>query len=536
MPHQAGGGIAIAAPHRAGVAAAREIVAAGGGVVDAALAAAVALTVAYPHQCSIGGDLVALIRTPDGTVRAVLSMGAAAQSIDVAALRATSPRMPPGGPLTVTVPGVVAGWAALADLGGHLPLDRVLAPAVALARDGVAVSDGLARAIRARLDVVRADPGLSALLLGADGAPLPSGAALRQPALAATLEAVAADWRSFYTGEIANRLVSGLRKLGSPLRASDFAAHRAEECEPLRREAGGMTWWAAPPPSQGASLLAVLTAMDAHPDLTATTAMGARPDVTATTAHPDATRWRGQRLLAAARTAESRRDALLGDPRMGPVDLDGLLLLDTERTVDRLPSGPKPAGDTVAITAVAADGSAVTLIQSVFQSFGSGLLEPSTGVVLHNRGSAFSLVPGHPGVARPGARPPHTLCPVLGTSADNVVALGCQGGRAQPWILAQVAGDVAAARNLSALLARPRWVIGSRDLGLDDPTLVLEPGVPDADALATTARDLGLALAELPALHDDAGHVQVARLGRGGLAAASDVRADGAASVIGTGA
>jgi len=218
------------------------------------------------------------------------------------------------------------------------------------------------------------------------------------------------------------------------------------------------------------------------------------------------------------------------------VDLDGLLLLDTERTVDRLPSGPKPAGDTVAITAVAADGSAVTLIQSVFQSFGSGLLEPSTGVVLHNRGSAFSLVPDHPGVARPGARPPHTLCPVLGTGAENVVALGCQGGRAQPWILAQVAGDVAAARDLSALLARPRWVIGSRDLGLDDPTLVLEPGVPDADALATTARDLGLALAELPALHDDAGHVQVARLGREGLAAASDVRADGAASVIGTGA
>ncbi|MFI7130735.1 gamma-glutamyltransferase [Nonomuraea sp. NPDC050153] len=506
-----GDGIAIAAPHRAGVAAAREVVAAGGGAVDAALAAAAALTVAYPHQCSAGGDLVALTRTADGEVRAVLSVGAAAQAIDVAALRAASPRMPPGGPLTVTVPGVVAGWAALANLGGRLPLDRILAPAVALARDGVALSDGLARAIRARLDVVRADPGLAGLLLGPDGDPLPTGATLRQPALAATLEAVAADWRSFYTGEVAKRLVAGLRKLGSPLRASDFAAHRAETCEPLRCEADGLTWWAAPPPSQGVSLLAVLTATDSHP-------AGRR----------------GQTLLATARTAESRRDALLGDPRMGPIDVDGLLLR-TERTVDHLPPGPKPAGDTVAITAVAADGSAVTLIQSVFQSFGSGLLEPSTGVVLHNRGSAFSLVPGHPGVARPGARPPHTLCPVLATGTENVVALGCQGGRAQPWILAQVAGDVAGAADLSALLARPRWVIGSRDLGLDDPTLVLEPGAPDADALATTARDLGLALAELPALHDDAGHVQVARLGPGGLAAASDLRADGAALVIGTG-
>ncbi|MFC5833886.1 gamma-glutamyltransferase [Nonomuraea insulae] len=509
----AGGGIAIAAPHPAGVAAAQAVVADGGGVVDAALAAAAALTVAYPHQCSVGGDLVALFRSADGTVRAVLSAGAAAQALDVEALRsgvsgstrpATGPpgewpRMPPGGPLTVTVPGVVAGWAALAGLGGRLPPHRVLAPAVALARDGVPVCDGLARATRARLDVVKADPGLSALLIGASGEPLPAGAALRQPALAATLESVAADWRSFYTGEVARRLVEGLRKLGSPLRASDFAGHRAEVCEPLRGEAGAMTWWAAPPPSQGASLLAVLTSAGG--------------------------------LLTAARAAESRRDALLGDPRTGTVDLDGLMLR-ADRAVDDLPQGPKPAGDTVAVTAVAADGSAVTLIQSVFQSFGSGLLEPSTGVVLHNRGSAFSLVPGHPGEARPGARPPHTLCPAIGTSQGDVVALGCQGGRAQPWILAQVAGDVAEARDLTTLLARPRWVIGARDLGVDVPSLVLEPGVHDAGVLRATALDLGLAVAEFPALHDDAGHVQAARLTREGLAAASDPRADGAAWVM----
>ncbi|WP_433441175.1 gamma-glutamyltransferase [Nonomuraea sp. CA-141351] len=494
--------IAIAAPHRAGVAAAREIVAAGGGVVDAALAAAAALTVAYPHQCSVGGDLVALVRSAEGEVRAVLSAGAAAGGLDVDALRGGSSRMPPGGPLTVTVPGVVAGWATLADLGGTLPLRRVLAPAAKLARDGVAVSDGLARAIKARLDVVRADPGLATLLLRGDGEPLPSGADLRQPALARTLESVGADWRSFYTGEVAERLVGGLRGLGSPLRAADFAAHRAEVCEPLRAEAGGLTWWTAPPPSQGASLLAVLDA--------------------------------GEGLLAGARSAEARRDALLGDPRTSPVDLDGLLLR-ADRCVERLPAGPKPAGDTVAITAVAGDGSAVTLIQSVFQSFGSGLLEPSTGVVLHNRGSAFSLVPGHPGEVRPGARPPHTLCPAIGTGGGKVVALGCQGGRAQPWILAQVAGDAAEAEDLAGLLARPRWVIGSRDLGLADPTLVLEPGVPGSDALAVTARDLGLAVASRPGPHDDAGHVQVARLGPEGLAAATDPRADGAAEVLGGG-
>ncbi|MFD7712472.1 gamma-glutamyltransferase [Streptomyces sp. NPDC059786] len=192
--------IAIAAPHPAGIEAARQVTAEGGGVIDAALAAAAALTVAYPHQCSIGGDLIALIRDgARGTVRAVLSAGAAAAATDPAPLRAAATRMPAGGPHTVTVPGVVAGWAELARLGARLPLARALAPAVALAGNGVTVSEGLARAIRNRLDVVRADPGLSALMLDKAGEPLPTGATLLQPALAATLEELSADWRHFYT-------------------------------------------------------------------------------------------------------------------------------------------------------------------------------------------------------------------------------------------------------------------------------------------------------------------------------------------------
>lgn len=193
--------IAIAAPHPAAIEAARQVTAVGGGLIDAALAAAAALTVAYPHQCSIGGDLVALIRDgARGTVRAVLSAGAAAAATDPALLRAAGDRMPTGGPHTVTVPGVVAGWAELARLGARLPLARSLAPAIALADAGVPVSEGLARAIHHRLDVVRADPGLSALLLDKAGEPLSVGATLLQPALAATLEELSDDWRHFYTG------------------------------------------------------------------------------------------------------------------------------------------------------------------------------------------------------------------------------------------------------------------------------------------------------------------------------------------------
>jgi oxamate amidohydrolase len=484
--------LAIAAPHTAGVDAARTVAERGGNALDAALAAAAALTVVYPHQCSVGGDLVALVRPPGGgPTRAVLSIGAAPRALDVAALRAAGERMPPGGPQTVTVPGVVAGWAAVHGLGARLGLDVLLAPAVALAEQGTPVSSGLARAIAARAEGVRTDPGLAALLLDGER----PRELLHQPALAATLAAIGDDWRSFYRGPI----VAGLARLGCPLTAADLADHEAELAEPLRRRALGASWAVAPPPTQGASLLAVLTP-DGPP-------------------------------LVAARRAEERRDALLGDPRCGPVDLDALLLA-SEVDVTALAPGPKPAGDTAAVTAVDADGTAVALIQSVFQSFGAGLLEPATGVVLHNRGSAFSLDPAHPGVARPRARPPHTLCPALAEQDDAVVALGCQGGRAQAWILSQVAADLLAGADPAAVLARPRWVIGSRDLGHPGPTLVLEPGVPGAAELERTAADLGLAVVGEPALHDDAGHVQVARLARGRLEAASDMRADGSAALL----
>jgi gamma-glutamyltranspeptidase len=527
------GEVALAAPHPAAVGAGRAVVAAGGNALDAALAAAAALTVVYPHQCSIGGDLIAIVRPSGGRPRAVLSVGAAAAAMDVEALRdrrvggdgdslpdlaaagegnalraGSAAPMPESGPLTVTVPGVVAGWAAVAALGARLGWDDWLGPAIALARDGAPVSAGLARAIRDGQDVIGADPGLSTVIGNAR-----EGDLLTQPALAGSLEALARDWNSFYHGELAHRLAAGLRRLGSPLSVADLAAHRAEVAEPLIAQAYGAEWAAAPPPSQGATFLAVLGS---------------------------------ERLLTDARRARSARDALLGDPRTGPVDLPGLLLQPDGSTTPVPPAtgdtanhatppptrdsadGPRATGDTVAVTAVGADGTAVTIIQSVFQSFGAGLLEPDTGIVLHNRGSMFSLDPRHPGRLAPGARPPHTLCPTVAVSGDTVLALGCQGGFSQPWILAQVAADALGGDDLAAVVGRPRWIIDA----LDRPTLVLEPGVPGADGLAAEASSLDLAVATSAGLHDRAGHVQMARLRGGVLAAAADPRADGIAAVF----
>jgi gamma-glutamyltranspeptidase len=481
--------VALAAPHPSATDAAATVVVAGGNALDAALAAAAALTVAYPHQCSVGGDLVAIVRPAGQPARAVLSIGAAAAGTDVAALRAQGDRMPSGGPATVTVPGVVAGWAAVAGLGARLSFDALLAPAIALARDGVEVSPGLRRAVAARRAAIETDPGLRALFH-----PAPSN--LVQPALADTLTAIATNWRTFYKGHLAHRLVASLRALGSALSIEDFAAHRAEVGAPLATTVDGVSWYAAPPPVQGPTLLGILGSTD---------------------------------LLTDARRAQLARDALLGDPRTGPVELDGLL---RGPAPDALPVASRAAGDTVAVAAVGDDGTAVTLIQSVFQSFGAGILDPSTGIVLHNRGSSFSLDQTHPGRLRPGSRPPHTLCPALAVTGDTVVALGCQGGRAQPWILAQVATDVLAAGDLGAPVSRPRWVIGAREIGRAAPSLLLEPGTPDADALAATAARLGLEVATTDGPHDDAGHVQVARKRGATVDAASDPRADGRAAIL----
>ncbi|WP_127504241.1 gamma-glutamyltransferase [Actinoplanes solisilvae] len=450
--------VAVAAPHPAAIDAAHTAVAAGGNAFDAALAAAAALAVVYPHQCSVGGDLVAMVRPKGRPVQAILSIGAAAAAVDVNALKAG---MPLYGPQTVTVPGVVAGWAAVHS-NARLPLAALLAPAVRMAEDGVPFSPGLRAAIEAAKDRILADRGLAEIMLKP---------ALVQPALAATLTRIGSDWRSFYSDP---PLAKGLRDFGSPLSTADFAAHVAEVVTPLQATAGGVTWHAAPPPVQGETFLAVVGSSS---------------------------------LLADSRRAQADRDARLGDPRRGPLPPGAVPV-----------PGPEPKGDTVAVTAVDDDGNAVALIQSVFESFGAGLLDPGTGIVLHNRGSAFSLDPGHPACIGPGLRPPHTLCPTIGTTTDDVIALGCQGGRAQPWILAQVAPEALTASDLSALVNRPRWILRGDDL-------IVEPGVTLSDTD-------GLTVSTTEGPHNDAGHVQIARLRGTLLDAGSDRRADGLAAVL----
>ncbi len=493
----------IAAPHPAALAAAQRVLEAGGGAIDAALAAAVTLTVVYPHQCSLGGDLIALVRTPDGRITSVLSVGAAPAGVDVEALTALG-AVPSQGALPVTVPGILAGWRALAALGATVPLENHLSAAAALAENGATVSAGLARALLGRESAVRADPGLSGIFVDASGDLLTEGAPLHQPALARTLATLASDPSAYYDGPIGARLAEFLAEGGSAMTAADFAAHETEAAAPVVREIGGGRWSVAPAPSTGPVLLGLL------------------PEAIAADSDPDAL----ANLVTAAHAARAVRAAVLGDPRGG--DIDVARLLDPLGSAPgHEPHGVRPLGDTVAVVAADDSGTVVTLIQSAYQSFGSGMLEPQTGIVLHNRGAAFSVAPGHPGRIGPGLRPPHTLLPAIVETDELVLGIGCQGGPSQPWILAQLAPALLhPAADSAAVLARPRWVIGAGDVGLAELSVVLEPGAPAGASVA--AESLGLPVSQADGLLDEAGHVQLVRIfADGSLDAATDPRADG---------
>jgi len=520
----AGRGWAVSTPHALASQAAAGVLRAGGAAVDGALAAAAVLAVVYPNQCSIGGDLIALVGTPDGQAHVVNGSGRAPAAVDVDAVRQRHPRLPVDGALAVTVPGVVAGWFELARRFGRRPVPAALAVAAGLARDGVPVSDGLARDLAREAGRIAADPGLSQVLMP-DGRVLTAGQTLRQPRLADTLDLVAGDPRAFYTGQVAASIVGTLRAYGSAMTADDFAAHRGTVTQPLVAPFGSAEYLSSGGNTQGGFFLAGLRVVDVL-----AARLGRAPDPLG----PDA----GVLAQVFARLA-AERDARLGDAAPDDGWLTSVLTSDAvaDRLADEIltaagprpaTGGRKPAGDTVAIVAADAEGQWACLIQSVFHAFGAGLLDPATGVLLHNRGAAFDLRPGSAGELGGGRRPPHTLMPVLVRDGAGgfVGAHGTMGGRAQPQIHTHLALHLSLGRSPSEAVEAPRWIVGQMEAGPGAAVVQMESDVPAAarDALG----DTGLPVQILAARDDGVGHAQVVRAA-GRLRAASDPRADGAA-------
>ncbi len=443
---------AVSAGHPLAAQAGLAVLRDGGNATDAIIAMAGVLAVTRPHMNGVGGDAFGIFY--DGETGEVSALNASGRSGALATpdffAAAGLDDVPQSGALSVSVPGAVAGWVDAHERFGSRPFAELLAPAVRFARDGFPVSTRLA------LDFEAQGGNLNehgrALYLPDDGAPPEVGTLLRNPELATSLEAIARGGKAaFYTGDVGRRLAAFVEAEGGHLRAADFAAHSSTWVEPLRAGYLGHTFVAMPPNTQGPAQLALMEMAGTY-DLTA---MGHN---SAEYLHT---------LIELKKLAFADRDRWVADPAKVDVPIARLLdpeylreratLVDPERAADAVAPGfgddhsatdddeaPDDAGDTVYLTAVDRWGNAVSWIQSNFAGFGSGLLEPETGILLHNRGALYTLEAGHPNRVAPGKRPYHTLSPLMALHDDGGFAftLGTPGGDSQPQSLLQITNNL----------------------------------------------------------------------------------------------
>ncbi len=520
----------VTSPHTLASQAGVAILQAGGSAVDAAIAAAAVLSVIYPHMTSLGGDAFWLIHDAGtGAVRSLEAAGraAAAATGDWFAARGLR-EIPVRGivPATLTVPGAVDGWYQAHAAYGRLPLATDLAAAVGYARDGFPVTRRLAEWIERSAGVLAADPAAARIFLA--GGPRPAvGRRLTNPDLARTLERAAAGRAGFYEGETAREMARHAREHGGFYTERDFAAQHAKWGDSIHAAYRGVTIHETPPPSQGVSVLQALRLVEPWD-------IGALPFLGPDHVHL---------LVQAKQIAFHDRDRLVADPEFAPVPVERLLsrayaderraLMDAERALpwDRVPSSGTLTGDTVYVAAVDAAGNAVSLIQSLYFGFGSGVVAGRTGVVLQNRGAYFSLDPAHPNRLEPGKRPLHTLIASLAFKDGRLwQVVGCMGADGQPQIHLQVyTGLIDFGLDIQQAVEAPRWLAGRFALGDAREVLNLEGRFAPA-TIAELARR-GHEVNRWEAWNELAGHAHGITIDpeTGARVGGADPRSDGAA-------
>jgi gamma-glutamyltranspeptidase/glutathione hydrolase len=512
-----GGHAAIAAGTALAADAARDVLAEGGNVVDAAIAASAVLCVVLPHAVALGGDLFALIRSGrDGRVISVNATGGTPAGADIATFRARGHRhVPLIGPLSVQPPGLVAGWQTLHDRWGGQRLPRLLAPAIELAGQGFPAGERLAR-FCAELAADLLPIAGWAECFAPGRTPLTAGATFRQPRLAATLRRIAAEGAAgFYAGPVAEDLVATVTGAGGMLSLDDLANVTAEVAEPLSTRFRALRVYSQPPVSQGVVLLRALGLLDRFVE-----APG-----------PADTLWPA--AAAALRQAFAERLALLGDGEDRRARAEAMLRGSLAPLSD-MAAGARDGRETTTLVVTDREGNTAALIQSVFADFGSGVVGRDSGVLLNNRLSAFFVDPFHPNGLRPGRRTMHTLHNFIAVDADGLVrfAGGSPGGDNQPQVNLQFLARVALLHETPAeAIAAPRFAIWPRTMPTDAEhglgTLVkCEAALPDAVRWAFSRA--GFRVAEDPAI----GSLKLVGATADGLAAWADTRREGAVGVL----
>jgi gamma-glutamyltranspeptidase/glutathione hydrolase len=527
-----GGRGMVMAPHREAAAAGARILGAGGTAIEAALATAATLTVVYPHMTGLGGDSFWLVAVPGQSPVAIDGAGRAGAGVNAELYAAQGlAEIPWRGPLAaITAAGAVAAWqealAINAGWGGRCPLGPLFADAIRHADDGVAVTASHAGALAthgAALGAVAGFRNLHAL----DGQWPAAGAMLRQPALARTLRLLARDGlRSFYDGALARQVAAELAQAGTPLTAADLAAQRATRRQPLELALPQARVFNTGPPTQGLASLLIL-------------GLFARLGVTAADgfAHVHG-------LVECTKRAFAIRDREIGHREDDGTDLAHHLgpaaLAAQAAAIDPARAAPWPAqhgaGDTVWFGCIDAAGRAVSVIQSIYFEFGSGVALPDSGFVWQNRGSAFRLRGTGPNLLGPRRKPFHTLNPALARFADGrVMVYGAMGGDGQPQTQAALFTRYALfGQDLQAAISAPRWLLG-RTWGETHTALRLESRFPAELSLQLAAA--GHRIEPAAAFDQAMGHAgAIVHRPQQGFEGASDPRSDGAAIPAGHGA
>ncbi|PQM49258.1 Putative gamma-glutamyltransferase YwrD [Mycobacterium talmoniae] len=428
----------------------------GGNAVDAAVATAIACTVVEPVSNGIGSDAFAIVW--DG--RRLHGLNASGRSPAAWTPEYFGGRgVPALGWNSVTVPGAVSAWVGLHTRFGKLPFARLVEPAIAYARDGFLVSPTVAEQWAAQVPLFQAQPGFAQTFMPGGRAPKPGELAVL-PDHAATLEKIAeTNGEAFYRGELAAALEAHATAHGGAMRASDLAAHRADWVDTISGDYRGYTIHEIPPNGQGIVALIALGILKQFD-------MSAFPADSAESVHLQIEALKLAFADAQAYVADVDHMSLRPPERL----LDPEYLRQRAQLIDRTRAKPASAGTpsagTVYLTAADTSGVMVSMIQSNYMGFGSGVVVPGTGIALQNRGANFVATPGHPNRVGPNKRPYHTIIPGFVTRGGApVMSFGVMGGTMQPQGHVQVVVRIVDhGQNPQAACDGPRfrWVHGNQ--------------------------------------------------------------------------
>jgi oxamate amidohydrolase len=523
---------AAAAPHHRAAETGQKILAEGGNAIEAMLGMAATIAVVYPHMTSLGGDAFWLIREPSGKIFYIEACGYAGSDARLERYRELGHDIVPrrGALAAPTIPGTVGGFIVAHELaktaGARLPLADLWRDAIDLAKNGYPQSREEAKVKPFEFDALQAAPHFAENYL-VDGKIPAAGTLRKNLKLAATMEQlVRAGWDDFYRGDVGREIAADMARVGVPSTRDDLARYHAVTRKPLQMALPGRQHFNAQPPTQGLASLYTLGVFE-H--------LGIKQAESFEHIHG---------LVEITKRALALRDRVCTDfdhLARDPQDFLTPGFLEREAATirfDRAAVYPlaQAEGDTIWMGAIDAEGRAVSFIQSMYWEYGSGCFLPNTGLLLQNRGSAFSLDPKSLNPLTPGRRPPHTLNPAMAVFDDGrVMPYGTMGGDGQPQFQAQVftryhLGD-RGGRSLAAAIDAPRFLFGKL-WGQASETLKLEPRFDDSliKKLRAVGHDIEMAPEPYVSRFGHAGGL--VRHVDGHVEAAHDPRSDGGAAGI----